>query len=206
MASISTPAHQSTTMFRPTRLPRRDYSECLDGAQFEFQKRAVVPKDPWVPYWNPEPYLNDLRRNSENISEIEKLYEENPPEPFVDTLAKKVTNINPEPIYELYKKYSKPVKVPPLEERIRAFKKAGYSQEALLSVMQRDEKMKQDSEKLDQFIFNIFGDFKDKKASTKKKTLTQLLKIKRQVVIMPDIEPEENPNEDAEVDDDEVEV
>jgi hypothetical protein len=202
----STPAKQSTsTMFRPTRLPRRDYSECLDGAQFEFQKRAASPKDPWVPYWNPDHYLDDLRRNSENISEIEKLYEEHPPEPFVDTLAKKVLNINPEPIHELYKKYSKPVKVPPLEERIRAFQKAGYSKETLLSVMQRDEKMKQDSEKLDQFIFNIFGEFSDKKTSTKKKTLTQLLKIKRQVVIMPDIEPEENPNEDAEVDD-EVEV
>jgi hypothetical protein len=202
---MTSPANQST-MFRPTRLPRRDYSECPDGAQFEFQKRGEVPKNTWVPYWNPDHYLDDLRKNSKDISEIEKLYEQYPPEPFVDTLAKKVTNINPEPIYELYKKYSKPVRVPPLEERIRAYKKAGYSQETLLSVMQRDEKMKQDSEKLDQFIFNIFGDFKDKKTSNKKKTLTQLLKIKRQVVIMPDIEPEENPNEDAEVDDDEVEV
>jgi hypothetical protein len=55
---------------------------------------------------------------------------------------------------------------------------------------------------LEKFLFDIFGDQTEKKtASVKKKSIYQILKIKKQTFAMPEPDDEELPNEDATVED-----
>lgn len=151
----------------------------------------------FIPFWNPKDYLRDLKTNGIDITVLEKLYEENPPPLESVCLEKKsMKNINFEPIKKLYRKYSKPLKKPPIDERIKALHEAGHPEDVLLDIMKRDAKAIEDESKMDEFIFNIFGDIGIKKtAAVKKRTIVQILKIKKQTFVLPE-PPEEIPNED----------
>jgi hypothetical protein len=73
--------------------------------------------------------------------------------------------------------------------------------------MKKDAKRAEDGPKLDEFIFNVFGEMSDKKtASTKKRTIHQILKLKKRVYAMPEPNDEEIPVEDDDnvYEDDEV--
>jgi hypothetical protein len=105
--------------------------------------------------------------------------------------------VNTKPLEDLYAKYSKPSRKPPLEERIKAMHQCGYPEEVLLETMKRDAKLTAQSADLDNFIFNIFGEVNDKKQSApKKRTITQILKIKKRSYAKPEIDDEEIPVED----------
>jgi hypothetical protein len=107
----------------------------------------------------------------------------------------KFPHINTQPLADLYAKYSKPPRMPPLEERIKVMHQCGYPEEVLMETMKRDAKMNAMSADLDNFIYAIFGDINDKKPSApKKRTITQILKIKKRSYARPDVE-------DPEVDD-----
>lgn len=159
----------------------------------------ILPTEPrkFVPYWNPTDYLKDLKANGTNITDLEKLYKDNPPQRDVPKSKKETKNLNLEPVYKLYKKYSKPVRKPPLDERVKALHEAGYSEEDLLNVMKKDAKRVLDVPDLEKFIFDIFGDIADKKTTAiKKRTIKQILNIKKRVFVMPEPDDEELPNED----------
>jgi hypothetical protein len=110
------------------------------------------------------------------------------------------------PLATLYKKYSKPCVKPPLEERIKALHEAGYPEDILLDVMKKDAKRLASEAKMSEFIFTIFGEVNDKKAaSTKKRTIQQILKIKKRLFAVPEPTEEEIPVEDDSVyEDDEL--
>jgi hypothetical protein len=189
-------------MLRP--IPRRKVYQSNEVNHQPFQlNRVSEPIEKiknFIPFWNPEDYLRDLKTNGIDITILEKLYEENPPPIEVVRLEKesvKITNF--EPIKKLYRKYSKPLRKPPIDERIKALHEAGYPEDVLLDVMKRDAKMNTEESKMDEFIFNIFGDIGNKKtAAVKKRTIVQILKIKKQTFVLP--EPaEEIPNEDDSV-------
>lgn len=102
----------------------------------------------------------------------------------------------------LYEQMQRTHKLPTIEERVLAARDFGYPDEALKRMIDKHEKYEASRAELDQFIVGIFGELSDKKTSApKKRTLTQVLKIKKQVYAMPDDpdELEENENEDAHV-------
>ena len=149
----------------------------------------------FVPFWDPDSYLYDLKMNGHDTTEIERLHKENPPPIEVNLCKKKQLDINMEPIEKLYAKYKN--KRPPLDERIKALHDAGYPESVLIDVMKKDAKRAADSAKLDEFIFAIFGDIADKKTpSVKKRSIHQILKIKKRVYAMPEPGEDENPVED----------
>jgi len=114
----------------------------------------------------------------------------------------KFPHINTQPLEDLYAKYSKPPRMPPLNERIKALKDCGYSDEILMNVIKSHEKKMAESDELDAFIFNIFGEQNEKKQSApKKRTITQILKIKKRVYARPDIEDDENDDAVSEFED-----
>jgi hypothetical protein len=191
---------------RPTRTVRTYTapSSCDEVLQ-RFSKKANPPDrfHNFKPYWQPHPYLEDLKKNGTNTEELEKLYNEHPPldDKLYETKPKK--NLNMKPLGDLYEKYSKPARVPPIEERIKALHQCGYSNEDLLTVMRQHDARLAAKPELDKFLFDIFGDHTEKKtASVKKKSIYQILKIKKQTFAMPEPDEEELPNEDAAVDDD----
>ncbi len=187
-------------MLRPT--TRRIIYQPTDTTYQSFfleRMRPTVPTEPrkFTPYWNPTEYLKDLKANGTDITVLEQLHKDNPPHNDVPILKKVNRNINIEPVQKLYKKYGKPARKPPLTERIKALHEAGYSEEDLLDVMKKDAKRVAEQPELEKFIFDIFGDIGDKKqAATKKRTIVQILKIKKQSFVMPEPDDEELPNED----------
>ena len=101
----------------------------------------------------------------------------------------KFPRINTQPLADLYAKYSKPPRTPPLEERIKVMHQCGYPEEVLMETMRRDAKMTAQSRELDAFVYAIFGEINDKKPSApKKRTITQILKIKKMSYARPDVE------------------
>jgi hypothetical protein len=102
---------------------------------------------------------------------------------------------------KMYKQMAKTKKKPSIQERLTACNAFGYSSDMLLLIHEKDEKRKADAHKLDTFCEMIFGEFSEKKQSApKKKSLYQILKIKKPSYALPDavdVEDEE-PNEDAE--------
>ncbi len=164
-----------------------------------YQLRSSIEAEParFIPYWNPDQYLKDLRANGTDTRRLEQLYRDNPPQDETLFVRKPPKQINPEPIQKLYKKYSKPARKPPLDERIKAFHEAGYSEEELLDIMKKDAKRIEEKPELEKFIYEVFGDINDKKTATvKKKTIVQILKIKKQTFVMPEPDDEELPNDD----------
>ena len=154
----------------------------------------------FVPYWNPEAYLHDLEKNGTDITKLKELHEKYPPHVENFYTKKEPFVLNMTPIEKLYAKY--PGKKPPLDERIKACHEAGYSEAVLINMMKYDEKCKAEMKKSEEFIFNIFGDVNDKKTSSvKKKTIYQILKIRKQYCALPEPNDEELPNEDAVVED-----
>lgn len=187
-------------MLRPT--TRRTIYQPTDATYQSFfldRMRPTVPTEPrkFVPYWNPTDYLKDLKANGTDITVLEQLHKDNPPPSDVPDLKKVKRNINIDPVQKLYRKYGKPTRKPPLDERIKALHEAGYSEEDLLNVMKKDAKRVEDKPELDKFLFELFGDIGDKKpAAAKKRTIVQILKIKKQSFVMPEPDDEELPNED----------
>jgi len=165
-------------------------------------------KPNFVPYWNPEDYLRDLKRTGTDITDLEKVYAEHPPREDAVYIKKVSPDINTRPLEDLYMKYSKPVRKPPVDEHIKALHEAGYSEQVLLEVMRKNAKRIEDGPKLDDFIFNIFGDMSDKKTSTstKRRTISQILKIKKRVFAVPEPDDEEIPVEDDNVYDDDCDI
>ena len=160
----------------------------------------------FVPYWNPEQYLVDLKKNGTDTDQLERLHKQHPPPNDYPLFHKKELNIDMRPLATLYKKYSKPCVKPPLEERIKALHEAGYPEDILLDVMKKDAKRLASEAKMSEFIFTIFGEVNDKKAaSTKKRTIQQILKIKKRLFAVPEPTEEEIPVEDDSVyEDDEL--
>ena len=157
--------------------------------------QSVAPKTSFVPYWDPESYIRDLKLNGHDTTEIERLHKEHPPVDELVFTAKKPFDINTQPLEKLQAKYKN--KKPPLDERIKALHEAGYPDEVLIDVMKKDAKRVAEYAKIDDFIFAIFGDANEKKASSaKKKSIHQILKIKKRTYAVPDPTEDENPVED----------
>jgi hypothetical protein len=154
----------------------------------------------FVPFWNPEHYFSDLLRcgtSSDHVEHLRRLHKENPPkvEEWMITKPKVVTkyDFTVPSMVALQEKYYKFGKMPPLNERIKALNDCGYSDEILMNVIKSHEKKMAESDELDAFIFNIFGEHNEKKQSApKKRTITQILKIKKRVYARPDIEDDED--------------
>ena len=152
----------------------------------------TTPK--FVPFWNPEHYFNDLETNGTDSTHVRQLHENCVyPEPTTFKLPTVKNIVLPADIYE---KYLKKNKKAPIDEYIKALYEAGYPEDVLLDVMKKDAKRKAMLPELTQFIIDIFGEVNDKKVVVKKKTINQILKIKKKIYAMP--EPEESPNEDYE--------
>jgi hypothetical protein len=101
----------------------------------------------------------------------------------------KFPHINTQPLADLYAKYSNPLRKPPLEERIKVMHQCGYPEEVLMETMKREERMIAQSDEMDAFIYAIFGEANEKKQSApKKRTITQILKIKKMSYARPDVE------------------
>jgi hypothetical protein len=179
-------------MFRPS--PRRQCPVSVPTSHTNIET-IITSQRKFVPYWDPESYLRDLKINGHDTAELERLHKANPPPVEVDLCTKKELNINTTPIEKLYAKYKNTK--PPIDERVKAFHEAGYPDAVLIDIMKKDARRVADSAKLDEFIFTIFGDITDKKTpSAKKKTIHQILKIKKRVYAMPEPSDEENPVED----------
>jgi hypothetical protein len=163
----------------------------------EHLKKLTAPissRKKFIPYWDPESYLRDLGNSGCDTTELKRLHIEHPPIGELDFVKKPPLHINTKPIEKLYN--NRKTK-PSLEERVKALHEAGYPDEILIDVMKKDAKRNTESLRLDEFVFAIFGDVNDKKTpSTKKKTIHQLLKIKKRVYAMPEPSDEENPVED----------
>jgi hypothetical protein len=159
-----------------------------------------IPKK-FIPFWDPESHVRDLKLSGIDTTDLEKQYEEFPPVIDIGFKKKPPLVLNFEPILALQAKYSKPARKPPLDERVKALHSCGYPMDVLFRIMKNDERTKAESDNLDKFIFSIFGDASEKKAtSVKKKTLHQLLKIKKRVFAMPDADDiEENAVDDEDV-------
>jgi len=191
---------------RPTR-PVRKYvtPSSSDEVLYHFSKKDIPVErfHTFRPFWQPYPYLNDLKKNGINIEELEKLYKDNPPQVEKYYEAKPKKNLDMKPLSDLYDRYSKPLRVPPIEERIKALHQCGYSNEDLIKVMKQHDVRLASKPELEKFVFDVFGDQNEKKtASAKKKNIYQILKIKKRTFAMPEPNEEELPNEDAAVEDD----
>lgn len=92
-------------------------------------------------------------------------------------------------IQRLYTEYYNKQTMPPIEERVKAFREAGYPEHVLEDMVTKHLKRIDSKNEDEQFIKNIFGEVSNKKESQpKKKTLSQLLNIKKPRVIAMDIE------------------
>ena len=178
----------------------------------------VYTKPEFVPFWNPEHYFNDLETNGTNSTHVRQLHENcvYPEEPItfktkqkcgnvtvmdklpVSTTVKndKVKVVIHSGLYNIHEKYLKKNKKAPIDEYVKALYDVGYPEDVLLDVMKKDAKRKAMLPELTQFVVDIFGEVNDKKVVVKKKTLNQILKMKKKIYAMP--EPEETPNEDYE--------
>ena len=198
-------------------------TQATDPMSF-LRHRTVVPTQPrFVPLAHPEPYFRTRDLLGEDTTETRRLHAENPPEPPA-VLKREKMPVPDDPHHvrvslvvsktgrvrlgfhtrmsALYEQMQRTHKLPTIEERVLAARDFGYPDEALKRMIDKHEKYEASRAELDQFIVDIFGELSDKKTSApKKRTLTQVLKIKKQVYAMPDDpdELEENENEDAHV-------
>ena len=155
----------------------------------------TTPK--FVPFWNPEHYFNDLETNGTDSTHVRQLHENCVyPEPTTFKIKRKLAVIDHTGLYNIHEKYLKKNKKAPIDEYIKALYDVGYPEDVLLDVMKKDAKRKAMLPELTQFVVDIFGEVNDKKVVVKKKTLNQILKMKKKIYAMP--EPEETPNEDYE--------
>jgi hypothetical protein len=85
------------------------------------------------------------------------------------------------PIENLYVKYYSKGKKPPLNERVLAYSKIGYSDQKLAKMIKFEDDQKKNSDEIDKFLTTIFGDQSKKKttANPKKKTLLQMIGYKK---------------------------
>ena len=83
-------------------------------------------------------------------------------------------------IEKLCTDYYNNYEMPPIDIRIKAFREAGYPEEILTSMKEKWEARITARPEFDKFIRDIFGKVSTKKdAPPKKKTLSQLLNIKK---------------------------
>lgn len=113
------------------------------------------PKAPWTP---PTDYKfvaerMDSESREQFIAQCEAWFEANPRPETVAKVEKPV--IDNTPITNLFHKYSGDV--PPLDERIRAYKAAGYPDEYLIKVMDRHAKMEETSDERQKVLNAIFA-------------------------------------------------
>ena len=187
--------------------------------------RKVSTEPQFVPLAHPEPYFRTRELLGEDTTETRRLHAENPPEPPA-ILKREKMPVPDDPHHvrvslvvsksgrvrlglhtrmsALYEQMQRTHKMPSIEERVLAARDFGYPDEALRRMIDKHEQYEASRPELDQFIVDIFGEVSDKKVSApKKRTLIQVLKIKKQVYAMPGDpdELEENENEDAEVPD-----
>lgn len=178
-------------------------------------------KPEFIPVWNPEHYFNDLETHGIDSTHVRQLHENcvYPEEESIIFKTKQkcgVTVIDKLPVstivkndkvkvvihsglYNIHEKYLKKNKKAPIDEYIKALYDVGYPEDVLFDVMKKDAKRKAMIPELTQFVFDVFGEFNDKKVVVKKKTIKQILKFKKKIYAMP--EPEETPNEDYEAPD-----
>ena len=172
------------------------------------------------PVMHPDLYYADLESHGMDSTKLRALHKERPPsEPpiihpkivwpvpeFADTIPvtmevkKGRVRVRIRPgMFDLYQKNKKGHKAS-IEERVLACRDFGYPNEVLIDMMQKHEKRLAALPELEEFMISVFGEMSDKKTTApKKKTLYQVLKIKKAICAMP--EPEEIQNEDAGVED-----
>lgn len=180
------------------------------------------PLNKWKPFWDPNSYLTDMKNHGNDTTTLEKLFSENIVEEDIKPIEKKRQLDIPEysdiiPVTTKIKKnglvsviihnemanmcenfYSKGKK-PSIEVRIKSLHDFGYPDDILLNTIKKDCKRVKDSVLLDEFILGIFGESDGKKVATvKKKTIHQILKIKKKIYAMPEQDEEQNPNSDYE--------
>ena len=113
------------------------------------------PKAPWTP---PTDYMfvaehMDAESRAQFIAQCEAWFEANPRPEAVEKVEKPV--IDNAIIMNLFQKYSG--ETPPLDERIRAYKAAGYPDEYLIKVMERHAKMEETSDERQKVLDAIFS-------------------------------------------------
>jgi len=218
-----TRVHPQSGIYRPNLLFITDRVQNL----LDKRSQACPTQRTYYPVCNPVLYFSDLEKNGTDTTRLRILQTkyENPPENLIipkvphaipmyadyipvrlDVKKGKVqVKIFPEMAILQEKYYSKGIK-PKLEERIKALKTFGYSDEVLMDVIQKDEKRIKDIPILEKFINEIFGEFSDKRPTpAKKKNLYQVLKIKKPYVVMPDApDIEENVVSDNELEEPDV--
>lgn len=83
-------------------------------------------------------------------------------------------------IEKLYADYYNKHEIPPIDIRVKAFGEAGYPEEILTAMKEKWEARLAARPELAKFVHDIFGKVSTKKdAPPKKKTLSQLLNIKK---------------------------
>ena len=168
---------------RMTNLP-----SCDVKARIPIVTKTVLPPEPlpYVPVANFESYITDLEKQDPESAERLKTKQcedvcglitcdtssrWSPPSEIHESLIR---------LNMMY--YSKGVK-PPIEERVMAFREAGYPDWYLVDMLKKDQNAKDNMANIDDFVFKIFGDVENKKVTApKKKTLRQLLNIRGGVV------------------------
>ena len=157
-------------MIRPTQRPRRtqpiEYQNFDKNAFMESLRARTKPV--------PKPLVRRI------------VYEINPPK------WKGPNEMHPS-IEKLCTDYYNNCEMPPIDIRIKAFREAGYPEEILTSMKEKWEARIAARPEFDKFIHDIFGKVSTKKdAPPKKKTLSQLLNIKKPREVKCDV----NENED----------
>ena len=101
------------------------------------------------------------------------------------------TDMHPS-IEKLYVQYYNKNEIPSIGVRMTAFREAGYPEEVLASMKEKWEARLEAKPELDKFVRDIFGKVSTKKdAPPKKKTLSQLLNIKKPREVKRDDEDDE---------------
>ena len=132
------------------------------------------PQSQWTPQYEYEYYAEKTLPESERAAYIErckKWFEEHPPR--TPKAPKAPIEYNREMIAEFYSKKSV---VPPIEERVAVFRKAGMPEERIAKHVAWQEVMDATSDERQKVIDDIFGVYVPPKTKTTKATKTKVIK------------------------------
>ena len=159
-------------------------------------KMPDVKPHEYMPVVNFETYITDLEKIDKKLAdELREVHYE--PDALVRTREWEPPKEIHQSILMLYKRYYNQGKTPPIEERVLAFREAGYPDWYLMKMIKQDSIKTEQFANLGKFIEDIFGKVDTKKqAAPKKRTLKQLLNI-RGGVIPVTIDASDEPKDDG---------